>query len=222
MVRKSPEILEVNTQQMEALLDRAASNTLRDEDMAHARRKFVDVYDRFTTECRHVIETLSAVYHHDQNARDNKLSPDERLAYHQTHSKPIMGNLHQWLQRQLEEKRVERNSALGEAISYMLKRWGRLTLFLRKAGAPLDNNTCERLLKKAILHRKNAMFYKTRNGARIGDMYMSLIYTCELANANAFDYLNQLQIHATEAAKAPERWMPWNYTQNRQAKTEAA
>lgn len=190
--------------------------------LAHARRKFVDVYDRFTGECRHVIETLSVIYHHDQIARDDNLSPDERLAYHQTHSKPIMVNLHQWLQRQLDEKHVEPNSALGDAINYMLKRWGRLTLFLRKAGAPLDNNTCERLLKKAILHRKNAMFYKTRNGARIGDMYMSLIYTCELANANAFDYLNQLQIHATDVAKTPEQWMPWNYTENTQEKADAA
>jgi hypothetical protein len=43
----------------------------------------------------------------------------------------------------------------------------------------------ERALKKAILHRKNSLFYKTRNGARVGDIYMSLIYTCELNDANA-------------------------------------
>jgi hypothetical protein len=36
---------------------------------------------------------------------------------------------------------------LGEAINYLLKRWDSLTLFLRKAGAPLDNNLCERALK---------------------------------------------------------------------------
>ena len=87
--------------------------------------------------------------------------------------------MHGWLRRQLDDKLVERNSALGDAINYLLKRWEPLTLFLRKAGAPLDNNLCERALKNAILHRKNSMFYKTRNGARVGDMYMSLIYTCE-------------------------------------------
>ena len=57
----------------------------------------------------------------------------------------------------------------------LLKHWIRLTLFLREAGAPLDNNVCERALKKAILHRKNSLFYKTQNGARIGDLFMSLI-----------------------------------------------
>jgi hypothetical protein len=43
-------------------------------------------------------------------------------------------------------------------------------------GAPLDNNIAERALKKAILHRKNSLFYKNRNGAQMGDLFMSLIH----------------------------------------------
>ncbi len=93
----------------------------------------------------------------------------------------------------------------------MLKHGEKLTLFLRVAGAPLDNNICERALKKAILHRKNAMFYKTENGARVGDVFMSLIYTCQLCGANPFDYLSELQRHADQLASNPEHWMPWNY-----------
>ena len=105
--------------------------------------------------------------------------------------------------RQLGEKRTEPNSALGGAIGYMLKHWEKLTLFLRQAGAPLDNNLCERALKKAILHRKNALFYKTQNGARVGDLFMSLIYTCQLNQANPFDYLTELQRHAEALAAQP-------------------
>ena len=60
-----------------------------------------------------------------------------------------MEQLHGWLQRQLDEKRVEPNSGLGVAIAYLTRHWAKLTLFLRKAGAPLDNNVCERALKKA-------------------------------------------------------------------------
>jgi hypothetical protein len=133
-----------------------------------------------------------------------------------------MDDLHTWLRVQLDEKLVESNSALGEAINYLLKRWERLTLFLRKAGAPLDNNVCERALKKAILHRRNSMFYKTRNGARVGDMFMSLIYTCELCHANAFDYLNQLQLHAADVIKVPAQWMPWNYCESLANVSDAA
>jgi hypothetical protein len=122
-----------------------------------------------------------------------------------------MAALHDWLERQLGEKRTEPNSALGGAIGYTLKHWDKLTLFLRQAGAPLDNNVCERALKKAILHRKNALFYKTRNGARVGDLFMSLIYTCQLNQANPFDYLTLLQQHADQLAVSPQLWMPWNY-----------
>jgi len=66
-------------------------------------------------------------------------------------------------------------------------------------------------LKKAILHRKNALFYKTQKGARTGDVFMSLIYTAELAGANPFDYLSQLLKHGEVLKDAPHNWMPWNY-----------
>jgi transposase len=179
--------------------------------LAHARRRFVDAYDRFPEPCRHLLESLAVVYRNDAVARGRQLSPEARLRFHQEESQPTMQQLHDWLTRQLGEKLTEPNSALGGAIGYMLRHWDKLTLFLRQAGAPLDNNLCERALKKAILHRKNALFYKTRNGARVGDLFMSLIYTCELNQANPFDYLTQLQRHADALAACPQLWMPWNY-----------
>ena len=102
--------------------------------------------------------------------------------------------------------------------------WEKLTLFLRKEGAPLDNNLVERALKRAILHRKNSLFYKNRNGAQMGDLFMSLIHTCELNGANPFDYLNELQRHAGELKQDPSAWMPWNYqdTLARLARSAAA
>src|SRR5262245_45286606 len=177
--------------------------------MAHARRRFVDVYDRFPEPCRHLLESLAVVYRNDAVARERGLSPEARLHFHQEASRPTMEELHDWLTEQLDEKRAEPNSALGGAIGYMLKHWEKLTLFLRQAGAPLDNNVCERALKKAILHRKNALFYRTRNGARVGDLFMSLIYTCELNRADPFDYLTRLQDHPDDLAARPELWMPW-------------
>ena len=59
-------------------------------------------------------------------------------------------------------------------------------------------------------------------GARVGDMHMSLIYTCELSGANPFDYLNQLQLNATNVAQQPERWMPWNYRDSVTTTSDAA
>jgi hypothetical protein len=179
--------------------------------MAHARRRFVEVTANFPDACRHVLEALGEIYHHDALARQQGLSPEERLLFHQQRSGPIMDQLHVWLKAQLEEKKVEPNSGLGHAVTYLLKYWDRLTLFLRQAGAPVDNNLCERALKRAILHRKNSLFYKTENGAHVGDVFMSLIHSAELCGANPFDYLTQLQRHADELKQNPLQWMPWNY-----------
>jgi transposase len=179
--------------------------------LAHARRRFVDIYDRFPEICRRLLESLAVVYRNDELARERGLTPEARLRFHQEASGPTMQALHDRLERQLGEKRAEPNSALGGAIGYTLKHWEELTLFLRQAGAPLDNNICERALKKAILHRKNALFYKTRHGAKVGDLFMSLIYTCQLNKVNPFEYLTGLQQHTEAIALSPERWMPWNY-----------
>ncbi len=187
--------------------------------LAHARRQFVDVAMNFPEECLHVLLILKEVYTNDAWAKDQGLSPEQRLHFHQEKSGPKMDALKTWLTAQFEERKVEPNSGLGQAITYMLKHWNELTLFLHQSGAPLDNNVCERALKKAILHRKNAYFYKTENGARVGDLFMSLIHTCELNRVNPFDYLTALQKHADELCAHPADWMPWNYQDTLQKQT---
>ena len=163
--------------------------------LAHGRRQFVEVAQSFPQECRYVLEALGRVYYHDAQVREQGLSAQERLRFHQQHSAPVMEELHGWLQAQLAQKKTEPNSALGKAITYLLRHWRGLTVFLRQAGAPLDNNLCEQVLKRAVLHRKNALFYRTLNGAEVGDLFMSLIHTCQLNGANSFQYLTELQRH---------------------------
>ena len=185
--------------------------TILSNCLLHGRRKFVEVVEHFPEPCHHVIEVLAQVYQHDTHCREHNLSREQRLAYHQEHSAPLMEALNRWMAEQLEQRQVEPNCGLGQALRYMLKHWKELTLFLRQAGAPLDNNVCERALKKAILHRKNSLFFKTQNGAEVGDIYMSLIYTCQLCGANPFEYLQVLQIHAEAVQHNAQQWLPWNY-----------
>ena len=149
------------------------------------------------------------------------LGARERLEFHQQHSQPLMATLQKWMEEQFAERKVELNSGLGKAIAYLQKHWDKLTLFLREAGAPLDNNICEQALKLVVLHRKNALFYRTMNGARVGDLFMSLIHTCGLNGVNSFDYLLELLRHTVEIAASPPDWMPWNYRQTL-ARTAAA
>ena len=175
-------------------------NTILGFCLAHGRREFVTVAPHFPEECRHVLESLGTVYRFDAEARQLGLEPGPRLVHHQTHSQPVMAQLKTWMQEKLDGKHVEPNSGLGQAIGYMLKHWEPLTLFLRQPGAPLDNNRCEQALKMAILHRKNSLSYKTLNGARTGDLFMSLIHTCRLSRINPFNYLLALATHAKEIA----------------------
>jgi len=179
--------------------------------LAHGRRQIVEVAQNFPVECRHVLEKLGEVYRNDAVTRDAGMTAEERLRFHEQHSKPILDALHDWLEAQFAERKAEPNSSLGKAITYLLRHWKPLTLFLRQAGAPLDNNLCERALKRAVLHRKNALFYRTLNGAQVGDLFMSLIHTCELCGTDSFHYLTELQRHARELAGNPAEWMPWNY-----------
>ena len=187
--------------------------------LSHARRNFVDLAEHFPQEVVHVLTELGKVYVHDAETRERDMEPQARLRHHQEHSGPILDALAGWLQARFDERLVEPNSTLGKAIRYMQKHWMKLTLFLRVAGAPLDNNLCEQMLKRAILHRKNSLFYRTEHGAEVGDSCMSLIYTAELCAANPFDYLVALQQYAPLVAEHPERWMPWNYAETLAAET---
>ena len=181
--------------------------------LTHGRRNFVIEMNAFPEQARHVIEVLAKVYHHDAIAKEQGMTPEERLGFHQKKSGPLMDGLKNWMETELHEKRIEPNSGMGKAFEYMLKRWEKLTRFLTVAGAPLDNNICERALKTAIRHRKNSLYYRTQRGAWVGDLFMSFIHTCGLMGVNAFEYITILLRNADKLAADPGRWMPWSYKQ---------
>ena len=179
--------------------------------LVHGRREFVDIATAFPEQSRHVLEQLGEVYRADADAREQDLTGEERLLHHQSRSGPVMEGLHRWLNEQMDQKKAEPNSALGKAIGYLMKHWEALTLFLREPGVPLDNNASERMLKMAILHRKNSLGYKTLKGAWVGDVFMSLIQTCRLNGENPFDYLLAIARNADAIRADPKAWLPWTY-----------
>ena len=190
--------------------------------LCHGRRNFVEIVRSFPDDCRLVLESIGRVYAVDKQAREEGLSPSQRLALHQEMSKPVMDRLKAWMDEQFEHKRVERNSALGKAISYTKNHWDKLTAFLRVAGAPLDNNVAERALKKVVLHRKNSLFYRNAAGAAVGDLFMSIIQTSQLNKVDPFDYLTQVLRHAPAVAANPGLWLPWTYKESLAALKGAA
>lgn len=190
--------------------------------LGHGRRQFVDEVNNFPAECRHILEELRIVFRTEATCRREKLSPEQRLALHKRESAPVMARLKSWIEAEIDDKRVEPNSGLGKAFAYLLARWAPLTLFLRVAGAPLENNICERALKMAIRHRNNSLFYRSERGAKVGDLYMSLIHTAQLHGENAFEYLTVLLSHASDIADDPAAWLPWNFRVTLAASRRAA
>jgi hypothetical protein len=117
-----------------------------------------------------------------------------------------------------EKKIVEPNSDMGRALRYFKNHWEKLTLFLQKPGAPLDNNTAERLLKTPIRYRKNSLFYRTERGARVGDVNMTLIQTAKFHKVNPFDYLTAVLQNPKAVAESPSDWLPWTYQETMKQK----
>jgi transposase len=190
--------------------------------LVHGRRKFFEVLNFFDKECDFVLEIIGQVYLNEQYCKKKKLSPQERLHYHQLHSQPLMDSLYIWLNNQLLYELSENNSGLGEAVRYMLRHWIPLTTFLRVAGAPMDSSWAERIIKIAIRHRRNSLFYKTTNGAEVGDCMMSLISTAQQNGINPYDYLNTLQQYPEQVKASPQLWLPWNYATTMAAMKQAA
>ncbi len=205
-----------------AMSDALASNAVAEEArlirchcLAHGRRKFSDLTEVFPHECQVVLEVIRQVFEHDAQARQEQLSPSERLAYHQRLSGPLMEGLHTWLHQQVAERLVEPNSSLGKAIGYMRTHWETLTRFLSVQGAPLDNNLAERALKLCIRQRNNSLFFQSEHSAYIASILTSLIATCLYAGVNAVEYLVALQEHRREVWADPAAWLPWAYASSR-------
>lgn len=157
------------------------------------------------------MEIYGQVYDNDTHCKIENYTPEQRLAYHQLHSAPLMSDLYDWARAQLNERNVEPNSALGKLLRYLLNHEQELTLFLRKAGVPIDSNEVERLLKEMIRYRKRSLFFGTCYSACYASAYMSVIATCHMHKVDAIDYLAQLQLNEHRVWQDPGRWLPWNY-----------
>jgi transposase len=183
--------------------------TIEAKCLAHARRKFIDIERAFPVECGRVLDAIAEVYRVE--AETEGMRAKERLERHQVRSGPVMAELREWIEEEFAECRAEPNSSLGQAFRYVLRHWEGLTRFLTVAGVPLDNNAAERALKRAVLLRKNALFYKNEHGASVGAILQSLIETCRLNGVGAWEYLLTLMRNRSEARANPAAYLPWSY-----------
>lgn len=175
--------------------------------LVHARRQFYELPDGYDDLSEAVMGMIGKIYDYEYQTKG--MSPEDRLAYHQKHSAPVMEELRTYLL--VQEKEFEPNGVAGSAIDYMLKRWTELTQFLRHAHVPLDNNITERALKLIIQMRKSAMFYKTLNSAKIASYIQTALYSAAQNDINPYEYMSAVLTHKQAVMKNPQQWLPWNF-----------
>lgn len=177
--------------------------------LTHARRQFYNIKESYPVLADKVMKLIGEVYHYDDQT--NEMAPQQRLEYHQKYSKPKMDKLRATLIQYVDQKIYEPNSKPMKAVVYILKRWYELTIFLRVAGAPLDSNSVEQALKSAIRIRKNSMFFKTFESARLSCAIISITMTAIRADENPVDYLTILLKYQEYVRANPEDWLPWEF-----------
>lgn len=199
------------------MCDASSNNTPKDHQtdeancIAHLRRKFYEIAEIWPTYVLPIIVYLNTLFSNERKAKAQGLDEIGIFKMHKEKSAPVMEQLKNYCKDLIDGKKTEPNSNLGKAINYMFNHWEGFTLFLRKPGVPLDNNADERLMKRAVLNRKNGLFFKTEFGAYVGDILLSCIETCQLNEANPYHYLITVQTYKDEIKENPLAWLPWNY-----------
>ena len=187
-----------------------AAPALEAKCSSHAFRRFRSLLSTYPEAARFVMNLYGQVYAHDEHCKAQQFTDGERLAYHQQHSRPLMRELKEWVERVLSSG-AEPNSPLAVECQYLSTHWAGLTRFLEAPGAPLDNNALEAVLKYMIMYRKNSQSFKTAYSAEYGSRLISVIVTCMVNNIDAIDYLTQLQCHEDAVWCDPQAWAPWHY-----------
>jgi transposase len=103
------------------------------------------------------------------------MSPEDRYTIRQERSHPVLDAYLAWLRQQ--RSRTLPKSALGQAITYNLNQWDKLTAFLKDGRLEIDNNRSERSIKPFVIGRKNWLFANTTRGAKASSVIYSVIET---------------------------------------------
>jgi len=157
---------------------------------AHARRKFFEAQSSDLMRSMVVLAYVHLLYEVECEARQKSLKTEERRALRQARSKPILGDLKAYLER--ERPKVLPKSPEGQAISYTLSNWEALVRYSDDGDLEIDNNGAERSLRGVAVGRKNWMFFGSDNGGRTAAVLSSLIATCKRHHMDPFAYLRDV------------------------------
>jgi transposase len=179
---------------------------------AHARRKFVDAEKAAPQVAAAAVALIKRLYAVEEQAKG--LDHAARSALRQAQSVPVLAALKDKLSGW--KPSLLPKHPMAEAVGYALNQWAELTVFARDGAVPIDNNACEREMKRVALLRKNALFAGSERGGRTTAILSSLTSTCRRHGTDPQKYLTLLltNLPSTPTSRL-DQWLPdvWKRSQ---------
>jgi transposase len=179
---------------------------------AHARRKFEPVAQGAKGKglAKEAMRFFKELYKIEREAKNNKLTKEQRYDLRQKKSKPLIDKFKIWLDELYPT--VLPKSPLGLAMSYCINRWPGLIRFLDDGRLEIDNNLTEQEIKPIVIARKNFLFCYSMDGARALCMHFSFIRTAKLHGLDPYHYYVKLlkNIPHCKSIEDYEQLLPWN------------
>lgn len=168
--------------------------------MAHARRKFEHALENDPDRAGCALKKIQELYNIERKARNEEFTHVQREELRKNESKPVLEELESWMKDQLSE--VLPKSSIGQAITYTLKLWKRLTRYTEDGSWEIDNNPVENSIRPVTLGRKNYLFAGSHEGAKRAAMMYSFLGTCKIMGVEPFawlkDVLSRIQDHSIQ------------------------
>ena len=158
--------------------------------MAHARRKFEKAKDNDLKRAEYVLERMQQLYLTEREAREKGLSFEQRKELRVEQSLPVIKELEKWMKEQLPD--ILPKSSIGQAITYTLGLWNRLTRYIDNGQVEIDNNLIENSIRPVALGRKNYLFAGSHEAAQHAAMIYSFLGTCKINNVEPYQWLKSV------------------------------
>ena len=179
--------------------------------LAHARRKFTDVYKATKSPVSaQIIALIAEIY--AVEARVRGTSAEERYVARQAESEPIVAKIKAVLETTLPQ--LSTKSSLAKAIRYMLGHWRGLVRFLDDGRLEVDSNTVERTMRSVAQGRRSSLFAGSEVGAQTWAVLASLLQTCRLNGLDPYTWLNDVLERIVSGAvknNELETLLAWNW-----------
>lgn len=178
--------------------------------MAHARRPFAELVkmSKKVGKSHQAVALIGQLYHVEAKARH--LNPWERKALRGKEAKPILDKLKAWLEKSI--KGSPPKGKLGNAIKYMLDRWGELNHYLLDGRLEIDNNLIENAIRPFAIGKKNWLFAGSPRGAKASATLYSLIMTCKANDIDPYAYFRYMldQLRTCSSDEDYNALLPFN------------